>query len=471
MNLELAYTSALELARRIKARELSPVEVVANTLERIGAVNERLNAFCFIYPEEALQRAREAERQVSRRGPEALPLLHGVPVALKDFTPTRGRCTTLGSRVFQDWVPDWQPVIVDRLLAAGAILVGKTTTPEFALAGFTRSELWGTTCNPWNPAHTPGGSSGGSGAAVAAGCVPLAEGTDIGGSIRGPASICGVVGLKPSLGRIPCDLLDTVFDDCLHFGPLARTVSDAALFLNVTKGPHDRDIQSLPAIPDIPMPLNGDLRGRHFALSVDFGFFAVDTEIEGNLRNAAAALREAGATVEEVELGWSSQILHAWYDITFALYAALFAERLNEWRDKLEPSTVEAIELGQTISGATLRRHGIVRTELWRSLAAIHERFDALLCPTEALPSALTTQSDADFYYDLPDGRYCGMAMTMPFNLTGQCPVISLPTGFTSSGLPTGMQMVGRRFDDAGLLEMAAGYEKILPWAERRPPI
>ena len=166
MNLELAYTPALELARLIRSGELSPVEVVSNTLERIEAVNDRINAFCFVYPEEAMARAHEAERRVSSGGGGSLSPLHGVPIAIKDFTPTRGQRTTLGSRVFEGWVPDWQPVIVDRLLDAGAIVVGKTTTPEFAGAGFTRSELWGTTRNPWNLEHTPGGSSGGSGAAV-----------------------------------------------------------------------------------------------------------------------------------------------------------------------------------------------------------------------------------------------------------------------------------------------------------------
>ena len=471
MNLELAYTPALELARLIGSGELSPVEVVSNALERIEAVNDRVNAFCFVYPDDAMVRAEGAARQVRSPSAALLPPLHGVPIAIKDFTPTRGQRTTLGSRVFEDWVPDWQPVIVDRLLTAGAIVVGKTTTPEFASAGFTRSALWGTTRNPWNLEHTPGGSSGGSGAAVAAGCVPIAEGTDIGGSIRGPASHCGVVGLKPSLGRIPCDLLDTVFDDCLHFGPLARTVSDAALFLNVTKGPHHRDIQSLPAIPDVDLPLAGDLRGRRFALSVDLGFYAVDSGVESNLREAAALLRDAGAVVEEVDLGWTSRIVHAWYDINNTLYAALFAERLPQWRERLEPDTVAMIEAGRAVSGAVLRRHEIVRTELWHSLAAVHERFDALLCPTEALPAPLTAQSDADFYFDQPDGRYYGVAMTMPFNLTAQCPVISVPTGFTASGLPTGMQIVGRRFDDAGVLDMAAGYERARPWAGSRPPL
>ena len=471
MNPDLAWSPAVELARLIRSGEVSPVEVVSSTLERIEAVDDRINAFCFVYPEEAMAQAEEAARRARSRSGAPLPPLHGVPIAIKDFTPTRGRTTTLGSRVFEDWVPDWQPVIVDRLLAAGAIVVGKTTTPEFAGAGFTHSSLWGTTRNPWNPDHTTGGSSGGSGAAVAAACVPLAEGSDIGGSIRGPASHCGIVGLKPSLGRIPCDLIATVFDDCLHFGPLARTVSDVALFLNVTKGPHHRDIQSLPEIPEIGLPLAGDLRGRRFALSVDLGFFAVDPEVEANLREAAAALREAGAVVEEFDPGWTSRIVHAWYDINNALYAALFGEHLPQWRERLDPGTVTAIEAGLEVPGAVLRRHEILRTELWHSLAAIHERFDALLCPTEALPPPLASQSDADFYFDLPDGRYCAVAMTMPFNLTAQCPVISVPTGFTASGLPTGMQIVGRRFDDAGVLDMAAGYERARPWAGRRPPL
>ena len=202
-NHELCYTPAVTLARRIASREISPVEVVANSLERIEEVNPKLNCFCFTYPEEALEKANAAERAVMEGAP--LGPLHGVPIAIKDFTPTAGKTTTMGSRVYRDHVPDQDARVVSDLLGAGAIMVGKTTTPEFAYDGFTHSPLWGVTRNPWNPDRTPGGSSGGSGAAVASGCVPLAEGSDMGGSVRIPAAFCGIVGLKPKSGPDPHD--------------------------------------------------------------------------------------------------------------------------------------------------------------------------------------------------------------------------------------------------------------------------
>ncbi|HEX6092539.1 MAG TPA: amidase, partial [Dongiaceae bacterium] len=194
-DLDLCYTPATELAARIRDRKLSPVELMKNTLARIEAVNPKLNCFCFVYPEEALAKARAAEQAVMEG--RILGPLHGVPIAIKDLTPTKGKRTTLGSYTHENWVPDRNAVIVDRLDAAGAIMVGKTTTPEFAYSSFTESPLWGITRNPWDPGKTPGGSSGGSGAAVGSGCVPLAEGTDMGGSVRIPAAWCGIVGLKP----------------------------------------------------------------------------------------------------------------------------------------------------------------------------------------------------------------------------------------------------------------------------------
>ncbi len=463
----LAYTSAVDLARMVRAKAVSPVEAVGNALARIDAVNPAINAFCFVYHEQALAEARVAEQRLMAGG-DPPPLL-GVPIAIKDFTPLRGRRTTLGSKAFEHWVPDWQPLIVDRLQAAGAIIVGKTTTPEFAGSGFTSSRLWGVTRNPWNLERTPSGSSGGSGAAVAAGCVALAEGTDFGGSVRGPACACGIVGMKPSLGRIPFDLLPTVYDNRTHFGPLARTVADAALFLNVAKGPDDRDPQSLPAIPDVTP--RGDLRGRRIALSVDLGFHDVDPEIAANLLAAADSLRAAGAIVEEVALGWTSALYQAWNDLEFPLTAALYGHLLPRWRDELEPYTIAAIEAGRTITAEQVRLSEQVRTQAWRSLAKVHERYDALICPTEALPPPPATGADADYYYDRPDGRYYGVAMTMGFSLMSACPVVAVPTGFTRDGLPTGMQIVGRRHDDAGALDIAHGFERARPWGDRYPPL
>ena len=210
-DLDLAYASATKLAGMIRDRQLSSVEAVGNALARIDEVNEALNCFCFIYGEEALTLARAADRRLARGAPDGP--LHGVPIAIKDFTPMKGKRTTQGSLILEHWVPDKDPIIVARLRAAGAIVIGKTTTPEFAHSGFTESALWGLTRNPWDLSRTPGGSSGGSAAAVSAGCVPIAEGTDMGGSVRIPAAYCGLVGLKPSLGRIPMDIIPSVFDN------------------------------------------------------------------------------------------------------------------------------------------------------------------------------------------------------------------------------------------------------------------
>ena len=244
-DLELAYSPAHEIAKAVRSKTISPVEVVRNSLEQIEAMNSLLNCFCFIYPEEALDLAREAE-QALMRGDNLGPLA-GVPIAIKDFTPTKGKTTTLGSHALKDWVPDRDARILEKLRAAGAIMVGKTMTSEFAFAGFTETPLWGPVRNPWNLERGTGGSSGGAGAAVASGCVSLAEGCDMGGSIRIPSSFCGTTGIKPSFGRIPFDILPSQFDTFCHYGPLARCVDDAALFLAATQGPDDADVLTNPA--------------------------------------------------------------------------------------------------------------------------------------------------------------------------------------------------------------------------------
>ena len=305
-NSEMSYMAAADIAARIRSRELSPVEVMENSLARIGEVKPELNCFCFVYAEEAMSLAREAEAAVMRG--DALGPLHGVPIAIKDFTPIRGKRTTRGSRAFENWVPDHNALIVDRLCAAGAIMVGKTTTPEFAYSSFTKSPLWGITRNPWDRRMTPGGSSGGSAAAVASGCVPMAEGTDMGGSVRIPASFSGIVGLKPSLGRIPMDILPTVFDNISHFGPLTRTIGDAALFMAAASGPWEQDIMSVRQEVNFTAPLPANVAGKRFALSLDLGFMAVDPEVEARVREGAVALADAGAIVEEIDLDRKSVV-------------------------------------------------------------------------------------------------------------------------------------------------------------------
>ena len=468
-DLDLCYAPATELSRRLKARELSAVELMGNTLARIEAVNGKLNCFCFVFPEEALAAAEQADKALARG--DAVGPLHGIPVAIKDFTPTKGQVTTRGSKILEHWVPDFDPVIVQRLKAAGAIVVGKTTTPEFAYSSFTHSPLWGITRNPWNPAHTPGGSSGGSGAAVASGCVSLAEGTDMGGSVRIPAGWCGITGLKPSLGRIPMDILPSVFDNISHFGPLARTARDAALFLEVTQGPSDADIQSLPTRPSYLDNLDQGVKGQRFALSIDQGCYAVDMDVEAAVRHAAAALQDLGAEVDEVELPWTRAVNDEWVACWGVFMAAFIGDYLEDWRDQMDPEVVALIEAGRKLDAVSFKRQELVRTEQWRALAKVFQNYDALLTPTNAKCVPKVEDRDANYGYEDGTGRYVGLDMTAAFNFVPQCPAISVPAGLDSQGLPVGLQIVGHRFDDLCVLRTAHALEQADLLGGRRPDI
>jgi Asp-tRNA(Asn)/Glu-tRNA(Gln) amidotransferase A subunit family amidase len=456
---DLLLSPATVLAERIRAGDLSPVALIDASLARIDEVNTRLNAFCAIYRDEARAGAQECETAV-RSGARLGPL-HGLPVAIKDFTPIAGKVTTRGSHVFADWVPSSNPVIVERLIGAGAIILGKTTTPEFAYSSFTSSPLWGITRNPWDSTRTPGGSSGGSAVAVATGCVSLAEGTDMGGSVRIPASFCGIVGLKPSLGRIPMDILPTVFDSISHFGPLARTVDDAALFLSVTQGSDDRDIQSLPDL-QIPVPVPRGVRGLRLAVSTDLGYYRVDAEVAGKLRDAANTLAGVGALVEEVDLRWSREINDAWARYWEVFMAACFGESVAEHRNRLDPHVLELIERGFATTAVDFKRLEEIRTRQWHRLAAVFHGHDALICPTMARPAPSIDMCDGDFDRTDHEGRYDGLDMTCPFNFVPQCPALSVPGGTTRDGLPIGLQLVGRRFDDPSVLRIGATLEDLI---------
>jgi Asp-tRNA(Asn)/Glu-tRNA(Gln) amidotransferase A subunit family amidase len=436
---------------------------VAASLARIEEVNPSLNCFCFVYANEAMALAREAEER------DPVGPLHGVPIAIKDLTPTAGKRTTMGSYAFEHWIPDRSALLVERLLAAGAIMVGKTTTPEFAYSSFTESPLWGVTRNPWDESRTPGGSSGGSGAAVASGCVPLAEGTDMGGSVRIPAAWCGLVGLKPSFGRIPLDFLPTQFDTIQHFGPLARTVDDARLFLSVAQGPSERDVMSLGAPVDLDT--GSSVEGMRLALDVDLGCYAVAPEVERAVREAADALAGAGATVEEVDLGWTREVDDAWVAHWGVYLAAIFGDKLEEFRDRMDPRVVRLMDDGLAMSAVEFKRLEFVRTEAWKRLAPILERYDALLCPTMSQAARPVDEDDFVWYDDRGDGLYYGLDMTAQFNFVSQCPALSVPAGWSDDGLPIGLQIVARRYRDDEALRIGAALEAARPWADRRPSI
>jgi Asp-tRNA(Asn)/Glu-tRNA(Gln) amidotransferase A subunit family amidase len=468
IDLDLLYTPAHELAARIKNKTLSPVELMEQSLRRIDEVNEHLNCFCFVFHEEAMQLAKQAEAAIMS-GHQTGPA-HGLPFGVKDVTPVAGKRMTRGSKMYEHYVPDHDAIIVQRFKNAGAIVVGKTTSPEFAYSSFTASPLWGRTSNPWDPTRTSGGSSGGSAVAVSTGCVPLAEGTDMGGSVRIPASFCSLVGLKPSLGRIPMDILPTVFDNISHFGPLARNISDANLFMNVAAGPDERDIQSLPDKPVFPITDgNIDVRGMKLALSVDLGYYSIDPEVQQVVYESAQRFRELGATVDEVDLGWKSSYNDIWYDIWSVYMDACFTQDFEMWRDQMDPGLVKLIEHGRTIDAVTYKKFESHRTEQWHFLCKIFDDYDALLTPTMAQVAPLHEKTAEDFDGFTSDGKLKGLDMTSPFNNVAQCPALSIPAGFSKEGLPIGLQIIGHRFSDVTVMKLGAALESTLNLHQKHP--
>ena len=459
-HVEILTRSATELAQLMRAGELSALQVIEASLQRAAEINPQFNAFAEIYAPEARVAARQADAAL--RAGQAVGPLHGVPVALKDTTPVLGKRTTCGSRALAAHVADRDAWIVTALRKSGAIIIGKTTTPEFAFSSFTQSPLFGVTRNPWDPARSPGGSSGGSAVAVATGAVPLAEGTDMGGSVRIPAALCGVVGFKPSLGRIPFDILPSVFDNISHFGTIARCCQDAAAFVAAAQGPDDCDIQSLPTSFDYDGSLRVDCGAIRVALSLDFGFYAVDPEVERNTLSTVDRLRQAGVVVEAVELRWSSKIIDVWMDYWRVFMAAYFGDVYDKDAAIMDPAVCRLIEQGRQLSAVDYKRLEIERTQFWHSLRKVLSTFDALICPTTAVSAPLATQTDRDFGWVDGAGRYHGLDMTAPFNLVGQCPALSVPSGFTAAGLPTGLQIVGRRHRDLDTLKLGALVEGLL---------
>jgi Asp-tRNA(Asn)/Glu-tRNA(Gln) amidotransferase A subunit family amidase len=460
---------ATVLAAAIRARTLSPVEVTRAILERIEAVNPRVNAYCTVVAEAALAQARRAEAAVMHG--ESLGPLHGVPISFKDLTPTAGIRTTFGSKVFEHNVPDADALVVERGRRAGAIVLGKTNTPEFGCKGVTDNRVFGPTRNPWKLDRTAGGSSGGAAAALAAGLGPLAEGSDLGGSIRIPASCCGVVGLKPSVGRVARYPQPNGFTGFSVLGPMARTVADAALLLGVMAGPDDRDPSSLPATgEDWGRAAEGGIRGLRVAWSPDLGYAAVDPEVRVLCETAVKVFETLDAVVEESHPGFDNPepLL---LDLNAPLRAAVLAEHVARWKDEMDPFLVEQLERAGRATAVDYERATHRRTAFWHVVRRFFERYDLLLTPTIAVPPFEVGLNFPAGIAGKPSASPLDwMPFTFPFNLSAQ-PAISVPCGWTADGLPVGLQLVGRRHADATVLRAAAAFEAAAPWAHRRPPL
>jgi len=455
----------------IRRRTLSPVEIMDAVLARIEALNPRLNAYLTVDAEGAREQAKAAEAVVMRG--ETLKPLHGLPVSIKDLEPSAGLRCTYGSKFFEHNIADFDGMVTGRVKAAGGIVLGKTNTSHYGYKDMC-DNLIGPPCrNPWKLERTSGASSGGAAAAVAAGLGPLAHGSDGAGSIRIPAALCGVFGLKPSFGRVPYWPNADIWVARSHNGPITRTVADAALLLGVMAGPDPRDPTSIDSpLEDYPAavarPLEA-LRGLRVAWSVDFGYAPVDPEVRRLTAAAAERFQSFGCEVEAVNPDWDNPREPAsvmWY----VSFAARLSERYDQRPEWFEPSLAEMIEAGRHISGVQHGQAQLARTVFYEQARRFFERYDLLLTPQMPLGAWSVERGPSTIEGKPTPSMFDRLNFTFPFNQTGQ-PAASVPCGFTSEGLPVALQIVGRWHADRLVLQAAAACEQAAPWAPARPPV
>ena len=452
---ELCYLPASEALALFSLRELSPVELLRATIDRIEAVDPVVNALPIRLFDEALEEARAAEARYAGRGPEPRPL-EGLPVAVKDEVEVAGQPCTEGSLILKDVVADRTAACIQRIIDAGGIIHARSATPEFCCAAITDSRIWGVTRNPWNLEYSPGGSSGGSGAALAAGMASLATGSDIGGSIRIPASFSGVVGFKPPYGRVPQEPPFNLDHYC-HDGPMARTVEDCRLLENVMAGPHRDDIVSLRPKLTIPPDPPG-IEGWRIAVSADLGGFEVDGEVRDNLREAVAVFGSLGAEVDEVDLELDMGDVREAARAHFAtIFGSLIGQSLPEYRELM---TTYAVAFAEDAAKPNVGYYRSLEIEsaVYAEVAAVFEDHELLVAPVFGLPALKATVADYDIEVMYRHG------MTLIFNMCGRCPVLVVPCGRSREGLPLGIQIVGRTYDDVSVFRAAAAFAAARPW-------
>jgi amidase len=466
---ELIFATARELARRIREREISAVEVLQAHLDQIARVNPAVNAIVSLVPEQAHAAARAADAALAR-GDDVGPL-HGLPIAHKDTLATKGIRTTQGSPLYRDVVPEENALIVERLQAAGAIPIGKTNVPEFGAGSQTFNTVFGVTRNPYDLTTTPGGSSGGAAAALATGMQPIADGSDLGGSLRNPGGYCNVVGFRPSPGRVPKIASQSAWFDMTVNGPLARTVGDVALLMSVIAGPDRRS----PIALDDPgtlftRPLERDFRGVRVAWSRNLGDLPVDPRTTAVLESQRGVFADLGIDLVEAEpdLTGADEVFHVFRAWDFELS---YGELLDNHRDQLKDTVIWNVEQGRALSGPDIGRAARLRSALYQRVQDFFTTYEFLLLPVSQVPP---------FSADVPyPSEIAGVAMRTYIEWMRTCsritvtghPAISVPAGFTPDGLPVGLQIVGRARDDWGVLQLAHAFEAVTNHWQRRPPI
>ena len=466
---ELCFLSAGELSRLIQRKEVSPVGVIDAHLARIEATEPVLNSFITLLPEQARAAARQAEAQIragNYRGP-----LHGIPVGLKDLFNTGGVRTTSGSRIFDTFVPAQDCTVASRFQEAGAILLGKLNMHQLAFGPTGENPDYGHMHNPWNPELITGGSSGGSGSAAAAGQCPITMGSDTGGSVRIPAALCGIVGLKPTYGLVSRHGL-TPLSWCLdHAGPMVRTVEDAALTLNAIAGYDPKDVASAQVeVPDYTTALTGEARGLRVGVPKEYFEAPLDPQVAQAVKSAITLLEGLGATVTEVSFPMFSLSQAISGAILMAEAAANYRDLLAREGDKLYPPVRLRLEAGLFITATDYLRAQQARAQFNRQARQLLQQVDLLAGPTVPVtaPKLLETQVQTG-------EQWVGTTSALtqynrPYNLTG-FPAISIPCGFSDTGMPIGLQLAGRPFDELTVLRTAHAYEQATDWHKRRPPV
>ncbi len=474
---DICSMDAVTMAAEIRAKRLSPVEVTEAVLERMDRLESTLHAYCTPTPDLARRTAKRVESAIANG--EDVGALAGVPVAVKDLICTAGIRTASGSNAYKDFVPEEDDVVVERLKNADAVIIGKTNVPEFGYSGVGHNSVFPTTRNPWNTDLTPGGSSAGSGAAVAAGMGPLALGSDGGGSIRIPSSFCGLYGLKASMGRVPLypGTKDerypgvSSWESLEHIGPMTRTVADGALLLSVLAGPDPRDRYSLPAADiDWAAGAQGDIKNLRVAYSADWGYAAVDPRVRALVGDAVKVFEEQlGCTVEQVNPGWPHP-----YEAFWAIVAnesdlrGLRAMVDRVGAENMTPHIVEFIQTAWTAEQFTdaLMVRKAVQNKMWRLM----QNYDLLITPTLAVPPFEVGIQGPTTIEGRQVEPFEWLHFTYPLNFTGQ-PAASVPAGWTEDGLPVGMQIIGRHLDDAAVLRASAAFERAAPWVQTWPDL
>jgi amidase len=465
----LVFATARDLARRIRDKDVSAVEVMQAHLDRIEHVNPLLNAIVTLLPERAMAGARAADAAIARG--EATGPLHGLPIAHKDTLATKGIRTTQGSPIYRDHVPEENALIVERLHRAGAIPIGKTNVPEFGAGSQTFNTVFGTTLNPYDLTATPGGSSGGAAAALAAGLQPIADGSDLGGSLRNPGGFCNVVGFRPSPGRVPKIDANSAWFDMTVNGPLARTVGDVALMMSVVAGPDPRSPITLDDPGSIfTRPLDRDFRGVRVAWSRDLGGLPVDPRTTTVLESQRDVFVDLGIEVIEAEpdLNGADEVFHTYRAWDFE---NSYGELLDLHRDQFKETVIWNIEQGRALSGPDIGRAARLRSQIFQRVHEFFVDHEFLLLPVSQVPPFSAAIPYPTEIAGTPMSTYIEWMRTCSRITVTAHPAISVPAGFTPEGLPVGLQIVGRARDDWGVLQLAHAFEQATAHWRKRSPI